>query len=97
VFGVSRSNQYANPKPRRTRYVRKDDPVVLKSILNVTKDRGTYGYPRVAALINRDRRKQLIDPWNKKRILRVMQMNGLVLQKSVSPNQTPSSRASDHA
>jgi len=85
VFGVSRSNQYANPKPRRTRYVRKDDPVVLKSILNVTKDRGTYGYPRVTALINRDRRKQLIDPWNKKRILRVMQMNGLVLQKSVSP------------
>jgi len=59
--------------------------MVLKSILEVTKDRGTYGYPRVAALINRARRKVPLTLWNKKRILRVIQMNKLTLQKSVSP------------
>ena len=67
------------------RYKRKDDPVVLKSILEVTKDRGTYGYPRVSALINRERRLSQLAPWNKKRVLRVMQINKLTLQKSVSP------------
>lgn len=59
--------------------------MVLKSILEVTKDRGTYGYPRVTALINRQRRIQGEDSWNEKRVLRVMQMNQLTLQKSVSP------------
>lgn len=59
--------------------------MVLKSILEVTKDRGTYGYPRVTALINRERRKTLLSPWNEKRILRVMQINKLTLPKSVSP------------
>jgi putative transposase len=39
----------------------------------------------VTALINRERRRELLPPWNKKRVLRVMQRNGLVLQKSVSP------------
>jgi transposase InsO family protein len=85
VLGVSRSNQYEHRKPRCARYQRKDDPLVLKSILSVTKDRGTYGYPRVTALINRSRRKELLQSWNKKRVFRVMQINGLVLQKSVSP------------
>ena len=85
VLSVSRSNQYENRKPRPARYRRKDDPVVLRSILEVTKDRGTYGYPRVTALINRDRRKSALQPWNEKRVLRVMQINKLTLQKSVSP------------
>ena len=51
--------------------------MVLKSILEVTKDRGTYGYPRVSALINRERRLSELAPWNKKRVLRVMQINKL--------------------
>jgi putative transposase len=82
---VSRSNQYENKKARPKRYKRKDDPMVLKSILDVTKNRATYGYPRVTALINRERRRYFLMPWNKKRVLRVMQINKLVLQKSVSP------------
>jgi transposase InsO family protein len=85
VLGVSRSNQYASFKPRPSRYQRKDDSVVLKSILEVTKNRSTYGYPRVTALINRERRKGLLAPWNPKRVFRVMRINGLLLQKSVSP------------
>ncbi|MBC7385947.1 MAG: IS3 family transposase [Cryobacterium sp.] len=85
VLSISRSNQYENRKPRPKRYKRRDGPVVLKSILDVTKDRGTYGYPRVSALINRERRLSDLTSWNKKRILRVMQINKLTLQKSASP------------
>ena len=84
VLSVSRSNQYENRKARPSRYMRKDDPVVLKSILEVTKNRGTYGYPRVSALIIRERRRSELAPWNKKRVLRPMQINKLTLQKSVA-------------
>lgn len=85
VLKVSRSNQYANRKPRPARYQRKEDPIVLKSILEVTKDRGTYGYPRVTALINRCRRLENQPKWNEKRVFRVMQINHLTLPKSVTP------------
>ena len=71
VIGVARSNQYANRSPRKRRYDRINDPDVLKSILSVTKTRGTYGYPRITALVNRERRKTYEKVWNKKRILRV--------------------------
>ena len=83
VLRASRSNQYQNKSPRKKRYLRADDAEVLKSILSVTKNRATYGYPRVTALINRERRLSLHAPWNKKRVLRVMQMKGLVLAKHV--------------
>lgn len=82
VLEVSRSNQYQNPKPRPKRYRRKDDPLVLTEILKVTTDRGTYGYRRTTALINRVRRLESRSRVNWKRILRVMQMNRLVLNKS---------------
>lgn len=86
---ISRSNQYANRFVRKRRYLKVDDPEVLKSILAVTKTRGTYGYPRVTALVNRVRRKQSEKVWNRKRILRVMQINKLVLSKSISPPKRP--------
>ena len=64
VLGVARSNQYAHRSPRKRRYDRVDDPDVLKSILLVTKTRGTYGYPRVTALVNRERRLRYEKVWN---------------------------------
>lgn len=84
VLGVARSNQYANKSNRKNRYDRIEDPDVLKSILSVTKERGTYGYPRITALVNRARRKCCEKVWNKKRILRIMQMNNLILPKFIS-------------
>jgi len=81
VLEASRSNLYGYKSPRKARYDRKEDPEVLKSILSVTKNRATYGYPRVTALINRERKQRLLGPWNEKRILRVMQMKGLLLTK----------------
>ena len=89
VLGVARSNQYANKTARKKRYHRLDDPEVLKSVLAVTKERGTYGYPRVTALVNRVRRLRYEKVWNKKRVLRVMQINNLVLQKFVSKPKRP--------
>lgn len=89
VLGVARSNQYKNKSPRKKRYNRLDDPYVLKSILAVTKERGTYGYPRITALVNRERRKNYECVWNKKRVLRVMQMNNLILPKFISRPKRP--------
>jgi putative transposase len=89
VLGVARSNQYANKSNRKKRYVRRDDPTVLKSILEVTKERGTYGYPRITALVNRVRRRNFEKLWNKKRVLRVMQINNLILPKYVSRPKRP--------
>lgn len=88
VLGVSRSNQYRNTEPRPKVYKRTDDTEVLKSILLVTKDRGTYGYQRVTALINRARKIEGKPPWNEKRILRVMRMHSLLLTKhTVKPKR----------
>ena len=81
VLGVSRSNQYASKFPRPKRYKRKEDEVIKSEILSVIKDRGTYGYRRATALINRSRRKTGSSTVNKKRVLRVMQLNKLILRK----------------
>ena len=89
TLGVARSNQYENKLARGKRYKRADDVLVLKSILSVTKTRGTYGYPRVTALINRERRLINESPWNRKRILRVTQVNNLVLEKFNSKPKRP--------
>lgn len=89
VLGVARSNQYKNKSSRKKRYNRLDDPKVLRSILAVTKERGTYGYPRITALVNRERRKNYECVWNKKRVLRVMQMNNLILPKFISRPKRP--------
>lgn len=83
LLKVSRSNQYQNRKQRPKRYKRKDDGDVLKSVLEVIKTRGTYGYPRVTARINRDRKKMFLKSWNEKRVLRIMQINNLTLPKSI--------------
>lgn len=88
VLGISRANQYANPEPRPKRYRRREDPEVLSSVLTVTKERSTYGYQRVTALINRDRKQRDLPRYNEKRIYRVMKMNSLMLtQFTVKPKR----------
>lgn len=89
VLGISRANQYVNPKGRPHVYKKIDDQKVLKSILEHTKERATYGYQRVTALINRQRKKDGIARWNKKRILRVMRINNLILARSPLKQKRP--------
>lgn len=63
-------------------YRKQDDEIVLREIEEFLKIRSTYGYKRITEMINKKRRKNGFKLYNKKRILRVMQMNGLVYPKT---------------
>jgi putative transposase len=60
------------------RYNKPDDELVLAEIKEVLKARPSYGYKRVTAMINKNRCLRI----NKKRVYRVMDMNGLLLKKN---------------
>lgn len=64
------------------RYKKSDDGNVLLEIRKVIKERPSYGHKRVTAMINRTRRANGLSPYNRKRIYRVMDMNGLMLKKN---------------
>ena len=66
------------------RYTKPDDNDVLLEIKGVIKQRPSYGYKRVTAMINKGRRKQGLTTYNRKRIYRIMDMNGLIFKKSNS-------------
>ena len=88
VLGVARSNlarqsmksflqSPATVKPR----ARADDVALLGAIRRLVDERPTYGYRRITALLNRERRAQNLPAVNRKRVLRIMQVNGLVLAR----------------
>jgi transposase InsO family protein len=84
TLGVSRSNlvrrQAGESKPRRS-YVMTDDTALLPDIRALVDVRPTYGYRRIAALINRQRRHQSLPALNHKRIYRLMRQNNLLLTR----------------
>jgi transposase InsO family protein len=84
TLGVARSNlvdQHRHPERRRRGpYRREGDDDLLAEIRAVTDARPTYGYRRVAALLNRARRSCGEPPVNRKRVLRLMQHAALTLQ-----------------
>ena len=63
-------------------YQKHEDGIVLSEIKTILHVRSTYGYKRVTAMINKMRKNDGKSTYNKKRILRVMRMNGLVYPKS---------------
>src|ERR1700730_10334155 len=76
TLGMSRRTGYCARRERPPgRYQRADDAVVLQQTHAVTNSRATYGYRRVWAMVNRTFRTG----YNRKRILRVMQLHGLML------------------
>jgi transposase InsO family protein len=81
---VSRSNlilrQNGSGKERKA-YTKADDAVLLPAIRGIVDDRPTYGYRRVGALLNRERRNQGLPALNHKRLYRVMSQNGLLLAR----------------
>lgn len=89
VLNVSRSNLYEHPRPRPKRYRRRDDGEVRGEILNQLKARETYGYKRTTGILNRERRKSGLKPYNKKRIYRVMDMNKLLVPKRRLKTERP--------
>ena len=82
TLGVCRSSIYWKGKDMRLRrYSKPEDGDVLKDIEKVLKVRPSYGYKRVTAMLNRERLKKGLEVYNKKRIYRVMDKNGLILKK----------------
>lgn len=85
---VSRTNLHQNPQPRPRRYERSEDAEVRLEVLDLLKERETYGYKRTTAILNRARRKKGLRLYSKKRIYRIMQMNKLLLPKrSIRPER----------
>jgi putative transposase len=84
TLGVARSNlvdQLRHPERRRRGpYRRAGDDELTAEIRAITDARPTYGYRRVAALLNRARRASGEPPVNRKRVLRLMQQTSLTLQ-----------------
>lgn len=87
TLGVARSNlaeQAKRPSPDnagRKPHAKAEDVAILPAIRGLTDQRPSYGYRRIAALLNRERRAQNLPPVNRKRVLRIMQANGLVLTR----------------
>lgn len=81
---VSRSNltlrQKGSGKERKT-YVKADDASLLPAIRALVDERPTYGYRRVGALLNRDRKSQGLPALNHKKLYRLMRHNGLTLAR----------------
>lgn len=87
TLGVARSNlleQLKGPGRRRGPYQREGDDVLLAEIRAITNARPTYGYRRVAALLNRARRAVEEPLVNRKRVLRLMRRASLTLQPSTA-------------
>ncbi|MCZ4260618.1 IS3 family transposase [Limimaricola sp. G21655-S1] len=93
TLGVSRSNLNArlngSAKPRR-RYHKAEDAVVLPLISAIVAARPTYGYRRIAAVLNRRLRADGAAPVNHKRVYRIMQAHDLLLARRYTerPEQT---------
>ena len=65
----------------RVGYKKSEDDQVLKEVERVLKEKKSYGYKRVTALVNRMRVAKGLLKWNRKRIYRVMKINGLLFLK----------------
>jgi putative transposase len=82
---VSRTDQYRKPKSQKVAgkrfYQRAEDGHYLPLIRKVVDERITYGYRRVAAIVNRALKVEGQPPVNHKRVYRIMRMNNLLLQR----------------
>lgn len=91
TLGVSPSNlieRTNKTSKQRGSYRKPDDIVLLAQLRPIIDQRPTYGYRRVTALLNRQRRRDGLPMVNAKRVLRVMQQNGLTLQKHTALRPT---------
>lgn len=82
TLGVARSNPIGRgAKPARPRgpYRKPEDQALLPIIRQIVDERPSYGYRRVAALVNRLPRAKGEPVVNAKRVLRIVRANGLTL------------------
>ncbi|AHI06544.1 integrase catalytic region [Bdellovibrio bacteriovorus W] len=67
-------------------YQKPEDQIILEEIKAVIAIRPTYGYRRVTTMVNRKRSNEGRNKINRKRVQRIMQMNGLSLPQAM-PDQ----------
>ena len=67
----------------RGRYKKVDDDSVLKMVNEIIDISPTYGHKRVTAMINKGRKAKGLSRLNRKKIYRVIDMNGLLLKKHI--------------
>ena len=81
MFGINSKSIYKPSK--KTRFYKKpQDKEVLSQVKAIISMRPTYGYKRVTAMVNKLRLSLGTSRLNKKRVYRIMKMNGLLLPKS---------------
>lgn len=75
---IGRATPYRTPQGRPVHYTRADDRTVTAQIREIMRQRGTYGYRRVTALVNRT----YGTTYNRKRIRRLMEINAWNLPRA---------------
>src|SRR5262245_20244697 len=93
AMGVSRSNlwdrAHGRHEGRPVRYSKADDELLLQGIRKICDQRGSYGYRRTAALLNRLREADGLERVNHKRVHRIMKEHGLLLRRyGLKPTRT---------
>lgn len=81
---VARSNLAERAAPGRRSggpYGKADDPHILAAVRLLVDERPTYGYRRITALLNRQRRDHGLPRLNHKRLFRIMRRHGLLLER----------------
>ena len=84
TLGVARSNvieRRDGKRPQRGPQERPGDIELAGAIRRLVDARPTYGYRRIAALLKRERRSDGLVPVNTKRVYRLMQKHGLLLER----------------
>ncbi len=63
-------------------YKKREDEIYLPIIRIIVDKRPTYGYKRITALVNRILKSRMESSINRKRVYRIMKINGLTLPKN---------------
>lgn len=71
TLSIGRATPYRSTHGRPAQYAKADDPIVAAQIREIIRQRGSYGYRRVTALVKR----AFDTAYNRKRIRRVMEIN----------------------
>jgi putative transposase len=84
TMGIARSNlieRVKRPAKARGRYCKDGDEALAALIRRLVDERPSYGYHRITALVNRQRRADRKPRVNAKRVLRIMQVSSLTLER----------------
>jgi putative transposase len=88
TLGIGRATAYRAVTVRAAHYAKADDRVVAAQIRTVVRERASYGYRRITAVVNRGFGTR----YNRKRIRRVMAINAWTLPRPAKRRSTRAHR-----